>query len=86
MPYVMLGRRAEAETLIAEHTGSGSPATLAVVYAALGDKPRALDALERLSATMPHHLGRTLLLPELASLQGEPRFAALRKQLNLPAR
>jgi TolB-like protein/Tfp pilus assembly protein PilF len=84
LPYVMLGRRAEAEALIDEH--SSPPAGLAVVSAALGDHTRAFDALERLAATMPHHLGRTLLLPELAGLRNDQRFAALRKRLNLPAR
>ena len=67
-----------------EHTSP--PAGLAVVSAALGDHTRAFDALERLSATMPHHLGRTLLLPELASLRNDQRFAALRKRLDLPER
>ena len=81
--YVMAGRREEAQALVAEH--AGSTPSLVIIYTALGDRPRALDALERVAATQPHHLGRMLLAPELAPLRGDSRVAALRKKFNLPA-
>ena len=50
--YVMSGRRAEAETMIAEHAGSHSG--LAIIYAALGDKDRTFEELERVAVVQPH--------------------------------
>lgn len=82
--YVMAGRREEAQALVAEHAGSAP--SLVIIHTALGDRRRALDALERVAATQPHHLGRMLLAPELAPLRGDSRVAALRKKFNLPAR
>jgi Flp pilus assembly protein TadD len=42
------GRKAEAANIAREiESAGGSPVSFAYVYAALGDKPRALDALER---------------------------------------
>jgi serine/threonine-protein kinase len=81
--YVLTGRRAEAASLAVEHTNSSS--AMAVIHAALGDSARAFDALERMAVSEPHHVGRMLLTPELAALRGDPRFAALRARLNLPA-
>jgi hypothetical protein len=83
-PYVLTGRRAEAETLAVEHEDSAS--RIAVIYAALGNKDRMFDALERMAVVEPHHVGRILLQPEIAALRGDPRFAAIRTRYNLPAR
>jgi eukaryotic-like serine/threonine-protein kinase len=80
--YVQIGRREDAETLAAEH--EDSPAGLAVIYAALGDKDRSFEALERTAVVEPHHLGRLLMYPELAPLRGDPRFTALRASFGLP--
>ena len=79
----MTGRRAEAETLAAEH--EDSPSNLATIYASLGDKDRTFEALERVAVVQPHHLGRLLINPEMAVLRGEPRLAALRERFGLPA-
>jgi tetratricopeptide (TPR) repeat protein len=80
--YVMNGGRAEAETLVAEH--EDSPFSLVIIHAALGNKDRAFDALERMAAVEPHHVGPMLMNPEMAVLRGDPRLAPLRKRFNLP--
>jgi hypothetical protein len=78
----MTGRRAEAETLVQEHAGDDS--RLAIIYAALGDKDRAFEALDRAALVEPHRVPRTLMHPEMAVLRGDPRLAALRKKFRLP--
>jgi len=82
--YVMAGRRTEAEMLVAMHGRSAS--ALAIIYAALGDKDHAFDALERMAAVEPHHVGSLLINPEMAVLRGDPRLTALRNRFGLPAR
>ena len=82
LAYVMLGRRAEAEELAAEHQ-DGNPGAQAVIYAALGDTERAFEALERMAVNEPQRMVR-LLTRDLAGLRGDPRMAALRKRFNLP--
>jgi TolB-like protein/predicted Zn-dependent protease len=79
--YVLDGRRAEAERLAAVHD---HPYRLAFIYAALGDKDRALEALDRAADVVPHRVSLLLLYPELAPLRGDPRFAAIRRKLGLP--
>ena len=44
----------------------------------------AFDALERLAAVNPRRAGAYLTRPELASIQGDARMAALRRKLGLP--
>jgi serine/threonine-protein kinase len=83
LAYVMLGRRAEVETLAAEHQ-DGPPSLLAVIDAALGDKDRVFDALERMAVVEPQRVPILLAYPEMAVLRGDPRLAALRKRFNLP--
>ena len=80
--YVMSGRRAEAVTLAVDH--KASPSNLATIYASLGDKDRAFEALEQVAVVQPHHLGRILINPEMAALRGDPRWAPFRKRFNLP--
>ena len=87
--YVLTGRRAEAEKLVAdEHEllarTKGSPYRLAVIYAALGDKDRTLAALEEMTVVEPHRVGFVLMAPEMTLLHGDLRLAALRKRFNLP--
>jgi len=56
---------------------------LAIAYAALGDRPRALDWLER---SLNAHSANAMTLavdPGLASLRGDPRFAALARRAGL---
>ena len=52
--------------------------------AALGAKDRAVEALQEVAATEPHHFGRILTLPEIATLGDDARLTALRAQFGLP--
>ena len=79
--YVMAGRRAEVERLAATHD---HPFRLAVIYAALGDKDRAFEALDRAAVRVPQRVGLLLRNPEMAALRGDPRFDAVRRKLRLP--
>ena len=81
-PYVKSGRRAHAEQLAIAH--KRFPFRLAVIYAALEDKSRALDALEAMFATEPQRLAMFMAQPELVMLHDDPRWIALRRKLNLP--
>ena len=82
LAYVMAGRRDEAERLAARH--QNYPHRLAIIYAALGDKDRTFEALDRLALLEPHRVVDDLSDPELAGLRSDPRFAALRRRFNLP--
>ena len=76
--------RAEAEALAAEHSDA-FPSTLAAMYAALGDKDRAFEALERTAHVEPQRLPILLAYPEIAvPLRGDPRLVSLRQRLRLP--
>jgi hypothetical protein len=68
--YVMAGRRAEVERMAAVHD---HPYRLAIIYAALGDKDRALVALDRAADILPQRVGLLLMHPEMAPLRGDPR-------------
>ena len=80
--YVLTGRRADAETLLADSQRSTSG--LAIIYAALGDKDRTFEALEQVAAVRPHHVAQLLKNPEMAVLRGDQRLVALRARLGLP--
>ena len=80
--YVMAGRRDEAERLAARH--QNYPHRLAIIYAALGDKDRTFEALDRLALLEPHRVVDLLSYPELTGLRSDPRFTALRRKLGLP--
>jgi tetratricopeptide (TPR) repeat protein len=76
--YARSGRREEAEKLVA---ASDAPNEQALLYACLGDKGLALEALERLGN---YRVGSFLDFPELELLRGDSRVAALRKKIGLP--
>jgi TolB-like protein/Flp pilus assembly protein TadD len=78
--YARTGRREEAEKLAVDAT----PFTQAMIFAGLGDKERALEAMERSTAVGPFRIGRQLLWPELALIRNDPRMKALRKKVGLP--
>jgi adenylate cyclase len=79
--YARSGRREEAEKLAMDL----SPQPRAVIFAGLGDKERALEALDRMAIIVgPVRVGSILSLPELALLHGDPRLKALRKKVGLP--
>jgi serine/threonine-protein kinase len=80
--YAREGRREEAEKLAA-----ASPQNLfnqTVIFAGLGDKDRAFEALDRAAAAGPPRIGLELASPEYALLRGDPRLKALRKKIGLP--
>jgi hypothetical protein len=78
------GRKAEAANLAREiESEDGAGVQVAHVYAALGDKARALDALERAYAQRIVDLNFMAVDPLLASLRREPRFLALKSRMGL---
>ena len=77
--YAITGRRAEAEMLAARN--AHLPNRQALIYAGLGDKDRAFEALERLAVQNPRRAGAYLSYPELRSLRGDPRIQVLRRKL-----
>jgi TolB-like protein len=78
--FARTGRREEAEKLAADAT----PFTQAIIFAGLGDKERALEAMERSTAVGPFRIGRQLMWPELALIRNDSRMKALRKKVGLP--
>jgi serine/threonine-protein kinase len=78
------GRKEEAANIAREIEAADGPGVqLAHVYAALGDKPRALDALERAYAQRIVDLNFMAVDPMLASLRAEPRFLTLKGRMGL---
>ena len=78
--YARTGRRQEAERMAA----GTNPFNQAVIFAGLGDRERALEAMERSASAGPIRVGRQLTWPELALIRNEPRMKALRKKVGLP--
>jgi serine/threonine-protein kinase len=78
--YARNGRREEAEKM----ASGTNPFNQAVIFAGLGDKERALEAMERSDAAGPFRVGRQLTWPELGIIRGDPRMTALRKKIGLP--
>jgi TolB-like protein/DNA-binding winged helix-turn-helix (wHTH) protein/Tfp pilus assembly protein PilF len=86
--YARTGRRREAieitRTIEADPNTSGSAFALAVIYSALGDRDRAIAALEKGVQT------RSLLPfiftdPQLDTLRSDPRFQQLLRRAGLPS-
>ena len=68
--YVRAGRRAEVERW---PIGQDQfPYRQAVIYAALGDKESAFDALNRAIDTQPQRVPGLLMSPEMAGSAGRP--------------
>ncbi|MEO8594083.1 MAG: tetratricopeptide repeat protein [Candidatus Solibacter sp.] len=80
--YARAGRREEAEQVAA--ASSFNPLNQAPIYACLGDKDRAFEALDRAIPAGPFRIGREFTNPELALLRGDPRVKTLRKKVGLP--
>jgi serine/threonine protein kinase/TolB-like protein/Flp pilus assembly protein TadD len=79
--YALSGRREEAEKMAAASQHANEQA---LIFAGLGDKDRTLEALYRMGSRGPQRVGIALTFPEFAFLRGDPRLAALRKQVGLP--
>jgi TolB-like protein len=80
--YGRAGRREEAEKFGV--AAAPNAFTQALTFAGLGDKDRALEALDRLASNGAVRVGRALNSPEFALLRGDPRVKALRKKVGLP--
>ncbi len=76
------GHGAEAEALAAKNPDS--PSRTMLIFAGLGDKDRAFDALARTAEINWWRAATWLHRPEMALLRGDSRLPALRKKLGLP--
>jgi tetratricopeptide (TPR) repeat protein len=84
--HAMAGNRAEAERLLEEVIRLGGHReffAVASVHAALGDKARALDRLDKSIAAHHPELTRLKVDPQFAVLRSEPRFAEMLRRLGL---
>ena len=80
-----LGRRDEVLAAIQRQLdapGAGAR-FVAQIYACLGDAERSLEYLEKALAANEPNLPEIVQSPDLAWMRPNPRFAALRKELNL---
>jgi eukaryotic-like serine/threonine-protein kinase len=80
--YVMSGRRADAIRMAAADEND-HPYRQALIQAALGDKDRTFEALDRATDIMPTRTALLLVYPEMRLLRGDPRLVALRHKLNI---
>jgi tetratricopeptide (TPR) repeat protein len=80
--YARAGRRADAERMAALAPRLASKVQ---IYAALGDKDRTLETLNRMAPMGPIRLGRECLnSSNFAFLRGDPRLQVLRQKVGLP--
>ena len=81
------GQRGEAEAILKQLETTSeyvSPAELAVLYAALGEKEKALSALERAYAAHDLQMRYLGIDSHYDSLRSEPRFQDLVRKVGLP--
>lgn len=84
--YALAGRAAEAHKILQkkQREPDVSPYTFAVIYAALGEKDRAFELLEKQLKTSSVDLLSIRLDPFLDVLRDDARFAEIERKLNLP--
>jgi serine/threonine-protein kinase len=80
--FVKAGRRSDAQRLAIDNADYPYRATL--IYAALGDRDRAFEALAQTAEREPQRIPLLLTWPEMAPLRGDPRFSAVGKRFGLP--
>lgn len=80
--YVKQGRRADVDRLLALPRNA-HPYRQALNYAALGDKERTFEALDRAADEVPQRIVAVLVYPEMALLHGDARLERLRQRFNL---
>ena len=80
-----LGRRDEVLVIVQRQLKAGASGVRAVaqIYACLGDAERTLEYLEKALAANEPNLAEIVQSPDLAWMRPNPRFATLRKELNL---
>lgn len=87
--FAASGRTAEARTVLADliaryqDRGDGSPATVAALYATLGDADRAFEWLERARTDRDLQLSYLRVDPWFAPLRNDPRYQRLLATLRL---
>jgi hypothetical protein len=83
--HARAGRRADAERYIRLLEAERVPENylVATAYAALGERERALAALERAMAAREGTIGDVGVDPAFASLRDEPRLQAILKKMKL---
>jgi Flp pilus assembly protein TadD len=80
--YAKVGRVADAERIAAILPRLASKAQ---IFAALRDKDRTFEVLNRMVPMGPARIGRDFLIsPNFAFLRGDPRLKALRRSVGLP--
>jgi TolB-like protein len=87
MAYFAAGRKSESDAALAEairHNGSSWPSEMARVYAFRGEKDRAFEWLERAFDLRDEDLYVIKSDPLLKNLEGDPRYKAFLRKMNLP--
>jgi tetratricopeptide (TPR) repeat protein len=87
--YALSGKRAEALKTLAELQKISEqhyvpPASIAIIYAALGDKDQAFAWLQKADKERDGLLTRLRVDPRFDSLRSDPRFNDLAKRVGLP--
>jgi serine/threonine-protein kinase len=85
---VRAGMRDDALHILRDNLPGGSRKSvpnrrLLPIYACLGDRTHAIQALEKMYAEREPLLPVFMLYPELASIRSDPQFEALRERINL---
>ncbi len=82
--YVALDRKEDIQRMVEAHVNA-IPFRQALIFAALGDKERTLEQLQKAveSNERPVRLAALLSYPEMKLLHGDPRLDELRRRLNL---
>ena len=87
MAYFAAGRKPQADAALAEairHNGASWPSGIARVYAFRGEKDRALEWLNRAFELRDEDLYVIKGDPLLKNLEGDPRYTAFQRKMNLP--
>jgi TolB-like protein len=87
MAYNGLGRRADADAMLAKINSSGfndNSVFLAMIYALRGESPRALDYLDQAVRRRDPYLEYVKTNAFLDPLRKEPRFQAIERDLRFP--
>jgi TolB-like protein/tetratricopeptide (TPR) repeat protein len=87
MVHFAAGRKSESDAALAEairHNGTSWPSEIARVYAFRGEKDRAFEWLERAFDLRDEDLYVIKGDPLLKNIEGDPRYVAFLKKMNLP--